>query len=85
VRELLGEAFELTLEEHVSTLRLDSGEEYWQLFSSSYGPTRTLAENLGDRREELHRAWVDFFDENDAEADGIAHVREYLLVLGVRR
>jgi ubiquinone/menaquinone biosynthesis C-methylase UbiE len=85
VRELLGDAFELELEEHVSTLRVPSGEDYWQLFSSSYGPTKTLAESLGDRREELHRAWVDFF-ENEYRVDGeIAHIREYLLVLGTRR
>ena len=39
VRELLGEAFELEIEEHVSTLETRDGEEYWQLFSTSYGPT----------------------------------------------
>ena len=43
-RELLGETFELELEEHVSTLRVPSGEDYWELFSTSYGPTKTLAE-----------------------------------------
>ena len=37
---------------------------YWELFSTSYGPTKTLAESLGDRREELHRDWVDFFETN---------------------
>ena len=46
-------------EEHVSTLRIESGEAYWQLFSSSYGPTKVLADSIGDRREELHRAWVE--------------------------
>ena len=40
VRELLGEAFELEIEEHVSTLETRDGEEYWQLFSTSYGPAR---------------------------------------------
>ena len=64
VRELLGESFELELEEHVSTLRVPSGEAYWELFSTSYGPTKTLADSLGDRREELHRDWVDFFETN---------------------
>jgi hypothetical protein len=85
VRELLGNSFDLVLEHHVSTLRVPSGEDYWQLFSSSYGPTKVLAESLDDeRREELHRTWVDFF-ENDYRADGeIAHGREYLLVLGTR-
>ncbi|MEA2672277.1 MAG: hypothetical protein QOG45_2497 [Chloroflexota bacterium] len=85
VTDLLGEAFDLTMEEHVSTLRTPSGETYWDLFSTSYGPTKTLAEALGDRREELHRAWVDFFESNYRTNGEIAHAREYLLVLGTRR
>jgi SAM-dependent methyltransferase len=85
VRELLGDAFELDLSEHVSTLVVPSGEDYWELFSTSYGPTKTLADSLGDRREELHRDWVEFFETN-YRADGeIAHTRDYLLVLGTRR
>ena len=85
VEELLGESFELELEEHVSTLRVESGEAYWQLFSTSYGPTKTLADSLGDRREDLHRDWVDFFETNYGDNGEIAHTREYLLILGRRR
>jgi SAM-dependent methyltransferase len=85
VRRLLGEAFDLELERGVSTLKLASGDEYWDLFATSYGPTKTLAESLGDRREELHAAWSGFFEENNRENGGIVHRREYLLVLGRRR
>jgi len=85
VRALLGEWFELELEEHVSTFRVPSGEAYWELLSTSYGPTKTLADSLGERREELHRAWVEFFESNYRADDGIAHTREYLLMLGERR
>jgi SAM-dependent methyltransferase len=85
VRELLGEAFELDLEEHVSTLHIPSGEAYWDLFSTSYGPTKTLADSLGDRREELHSAWVDFFESNYRSNGEIVHTREYLMVVGERR
>lgn len=85
VRALLGDAFDLEIEERVSTLRMPSGEAYWDLFSTSYGPTVTLAESLGDRREELHRAWVDFFESNYRSDGEIAHSREYLLITGVRR
>lgn len=85
VHELLGESFELVLEEHVSTLRVPSGEAYWELFSTSFGPTKTLAESLGDRREELHRDWVDFFETTYRSNGEIVHTREYLLVLGTRR
>jgi SAM-dependent methyltransferase len=85
VRELLGDDFELEIEERVSTLRISSGEEYWDLFSTSYGPTKTLAEAIGDRREDLRRDWVDFFETNYRSDGEIAHTREYLLVSGIRR
>ena len=85
VRELLGESFDLTVEERVSTLRLPSGQAYWELFSTSYGPTKTLADSLGERRGELERDWVDFFETTYRENGEIAHPREYLLTLGTRR
>jgi ubiquinone/menaquinone biosynthesis C-methylase UbiE len=86
VDELLGEAYDLTFEEHTSTLAIESGEEYWQLFSTSYGPTKSLAESLDDeRREEFHRAWVDFMEPRYRVGDSIEQPREYLLVLGTRR
>ncbi|HEV8601764.1 MAG TPA: class I SAM-dependent methyltransferase [Gaiellaceae bacterium] len=86
VRELLGDAFELDLERHVSHLRVPSGEDYWELFSSSYGPTKTLADSLDDERgEEFHQAWVDFFESNYRSNGEIDHDREWLLVYGTRR
>jgi ubiquinone/menaquinone biosynthesis C-methylase UbiE len=86
VQELLGDAFDLQLERHVSHLRVPTGEDYWQLFASSYGPTRTLAEALNDeRREELHRTWVDFFESNYRSDGEIDHDREWLFVYGTRR
>jgi ubiquinone/menaquinone biosynthesis C-methylase UbiE len=85
VRELLGDAFDLEIEERVSVMETADGEEYWDLFASSYGPTKTLADSLGDRREELHRTWVDFFEREYRDDGRIVHPREYLLVLGTRR
>jgi SAM-dependent methyltransferase len=85
VRELLGDSFDLEISGHVSTLRVPSGEDYWQLFSTSYGPTKTLAEAIGDRREDLRRDWVEFFESNYRTDGEIVHAREYLLVLGTRR
>ena len=85
VRDLLGDSFELEFEEHDSVLRTADGEEYWELFSSSYGPTKSAAEALDDeRREEFHQTWVDFF-EALREGDEVVHRREYLLTLGTRR
>ncbi len=85
IRERLGEWFDLELSEHVSTLHLPSGEAYWELFSTSYGPTKTLADTLGERREELHRAWVDLFETEYRVNGEIQYTREYLLVTGERR
>ena len=85
VQELLGDTFELAFEEHDSPLALPSGEDYWELFSNSYGPTKTVVEALEpDRREEFHRAWVEFGDAR-REGDQMVHHREYLLTLGTRR
>jgi SAM-dependent methyltransferase len=86
VESLLGDSFDLEFERHISVLRTRDGEEYWQIFSTSYGPTKTLAESLDDdRREEFHRTWVDFFETEYSDDGEIAHDREYLLVLGTRR
>jgi SAM-dependent methyltransferase len=85
VEKLLGGEFRLEFERGISTYRVPSGEDYWEVFSTSYGPTKTLADSLGDRREQFHQAWVDFFEQNYRENGGIAHTREYLLVLGTRR
>jgi SAM-dependent methyltransferase len=85
VRELLGKDFELEFEHLVSRMSLPDGESYWQLFSSSYGPTKSLAESLEDeRRNDLHRTMVDFFENEYRANGGVTHIREYLLVLGTR-
>ncbi len=85
VRELLGDAFELTFEEHESTVTVASPEAYWELFSTSYGPTKTALEALDpERQEEFHQTWVAFF-EAFREGDRVVHPREYLLTLGTRR
>jgi ubiquinone/menaquinone biosynthesis C-methylase UbiE len=86
VRGLLGDAFDLHFDRKISTHTAESGRACWELFSSSYGPTKTLAESLEpERREELAETWSRFFDTEYPAPGGIAHVREYLLVSGVRR
>ncbi|MCW2993685.1 MAG: Methyltransferase type 11, partial [Conexibacter sp.] len=85
VHELLDASFELEVERHDSPIHLPSGEAYWELFSASYGPTKTLAESLGDRRADLQRSWVDFFEANHRTNGEITHSREYLLITGTRR
>lgn len=85
VRRLLGDTFDLEFSEHESTLRVPDGEAYWELFSTSYGPTKSAYEALDDeRREEFHQAWVDFFEAR-REGDEVVHHREWLLTYGTRR
>ncbi|HEY8373929.1 MAG TPA: class I SAM-dependent methyltransferase [Pseudonocardiaceae bacterium] len=83
--ELLGEAFELSYQEGDAPQRGSSGEEVWQLFLTTYGPVRTLAGALDtEHREELHRAFVDFFEHYRVGGE-VHQPRPYLLVLGTRR
>jgi SAM-dependent methyltransferase len=85
VRELLGDDVELEFEQGDSVLDAESGESVWQLFSTEYGPTKTLAESLDDeQREELHHAFVALHEESRRDG-GIAFSRTFLLTLGTRR
>lgn len=85
VEELLGGAFELRFEDGDAPQLGASGEEVWQLFSTVFGPTRTLAESLPEeRRGELHRAFVDFY-EGYRTNGGVHQPRPYLIVVGTRR
>lgn len=86
VRALLGDAFELELEEHDSPYAPASGEEAWELFSTAFGPLRTLVDALPPERvDEVHQAFVAYHEEQRGD-DGAIHIsRTYLLVLGTRR
>jgi SAM-dependent methyltransferase len=85
VEQLLGDAFELEFQELTSPLTAESGEEAWQLFSTSFGPIKALSESLeGDRLAEFHDAFKEFH-EGFRENGGVRVPRQYLLVLGTRR
>jgi ubiquinone/menaquinone biosynthesis C-methylase UbiE len=82
---LLGEAFDLTFEDGDVPQTGASGEELWELFSTAYGPTKALASSLEpERREQLHRAWVDYYEKHRVNGS-IRQPRQYLLILGMRR
>ena len=85
VRALLGNAFDLRFERGTSFYREPSGEAAWNTFSTSYGPTKSLAANLdASRRAELRRDFIAFHEGFPTEL-GICVPREYLLTVGVRR
>jgi SAM-dependent methyltransferase len=85
VEELLGDAFELELGEDSVAQVGPSGEAIWELMSTAYGPTKTLADSLDDeRRASLQREFAEFF-ESYRENGQVSLPRTYLRVLGRRR
>ncbi|HEX6016199.1 MAG TPA: class I SAM-dependent methyltransferase [Geminicoccaceae bacterium] len=85
VRELLGSAFDLKFETGTTVLREPDGEAVWRLFSTGYGPTKTIAGKLDpERREQLRHDFVAFHDQFRGDL-GVAMPREYLLTIGIRR
>jgi SAM-dependent methyltransferase len=85
VTELLDGDFELELVGLESLLVAPSGEWVWELFSTSYGPTKVLADGLDpDRRAELADGFIALHEEY-RDGDEIRMPRTYLLTLGTRR
>ncbi len=85
VRGLLEGDFELRFARGSHPQTGDSGEEVWQLFVTSFGPVKTLYESLDEeRREELHKEYVDFYESHMTNGR-VEAPREYLLILGTRR
>ena len=83
-RGLLADAFELEIVERESPQDGESGEQLWQLFSTSFGPSKTLLDSLQpERAEEYHRATVEFY-ERYRDGGKIRHPRHYLLTIGRR-
>lgn len=85
LEQLLGDTFELRYEEGDAPQTGSSAEEVWELFSTDYGPTHTLAESLSEeRRESLRKDWVEYFEQFRTD-DGVSQPRPYVVVLGTRR
>jgi SAM-dependent methyltransferase len=85
VERLLGEAFELGFERRESVIAEPTSEAVWEIFSTSFGPLKTLLGTLDpERRGELHEAFIAFFEESRT-ADGIRQPRPYLIAHGTRR
>jgi len=83
--ELLGNAFDLSFEKGVTTLRMPSGKAVWDLFVEGYGPTRTVAAGCDpERRAALEN---DFIAYNEKFSNGVevAMPREFLITIGLRK
>jgi ubiquinone/menaquinone biosynthesis C-methylase UbiE len=86
VEQLLGDAFDLQIEERNSTFEVESAEEYWTKFALACGPWKTLLETLDeDGREHVRRAFFDYMERYGSPGGPIAQRREYLLITGTRK
>jgi SAM-dependent methyltransferase len=78
-RALLGEEFDLELQRGEWHIEAGSGEELWELASTSMPPLRSwLAEQSDEVRAHAERVYLEYL------APGVLR-REYVLVVGVRR
>jgi SAM-dependent methyltransferase len=85
VEDMLGEDFELEFVDGTLWIDAESGEELWELFSSTSPPVIALIEKLEpERGEAFHQALVELY-EGYREGDRIRAPRRYLLTLGTRR
>lgn len=79
VRALLGQAFDLELQGGEWCIEAGSGEELWELTSTSMPPLRSwLAEQSDEVRAHAERVYLEYL------APGVLR-REYVLVVGTRR
>jgi SAM-dependent methyltransferase len=85
LRDLLGDAFELSIEERTWELEGSSPEDVWKLLTSAAPPVKAFVETLEpDRRAAFRTAMLDHWA--GFERDGrVVEPRGYLLVLGRRR
>ena len=85
LQELLGNAFELELQERVWWLEGKSPEDVWELMSNGAPPVRALLDSLEpDRAAEFRAAMLEYWSQYQTE-EGVREPRHYLLVLGGRR
>ena len=86
VRDRLGDTFDLTIERRISRHEEESADYAWQRFSTSFGPTKMLLENLEpERRAEFEQAMRGMMQRREQPDGRFVDEREYLLVSGVRR
>jgi SAM-dependent methyltransferase len=86
VEDMLGEDFELEFVDGTLWIDAESGEEIWELFSSSSPPVMALMAKLDPARgEAFHQALVELYEGYRDDGGRIKAPRRYLLTLGTRR
>ncbi len=85
LHSLLGENFELAIEDGVSCYREPDGASAWRTFSEGYGPVRALAGKLDAGQRARFEAEFTTFHDGFADGLGITVPRQYRIVRGTRR
>ena len=85
LHELLGEAFEMTIEDGTSFYRIPDGATAWRQFVEGYGPVRVLAGKLDPDSRARFEADFTAFHDGFADAHGVTLPRSYRIVRGIRR
>lgn len=85
VGQLLGTSFALRFEPGTSFYREPTATAAWDTFSTGYGPTHTLMNNLDEERRQALRDDFVSFHERFATPLGICVPRDYLITVGIRR
>lgn len=85
VSDLLSRHFDLRFETGISILRGEDSVAVWNMFVTSYGPTKSLVSRLSPVQVNALRAdFIAFHDEYKSDL-GVALPRKYLVTVGVRR
>jgi SAM-dependent methyltransferase len=85
LEELLGDAFELELEERVWWLEADSPEDAWELMSNGAPPVKGLVDSLeAGRREAFREAMIEYWSQFET-GGRVREPRRYLFARGRRR
>jgi SAM-dependent methyltransferase len=86
VVDMLGDHFELEFVDGTLWIDAGSGEELWELFSSSSPPVLALLRKLdAERGEAFHRAFVELYEGYRTDDGRVRAPRRSLLVLGRRK
>jgi SAM-dependent methyltransferase len=85
LQELLGQQFDLQIEEGTNQFRYDSGEQAFNLWANHYGPAKALCTNLDDaRRQEFKQAMIAWHEQFTSPL-GYEQPRKYLITRAIRK
>jgi SAM-dependent methyltransferase len=86
IRRWLEPHFTVEIERAISHFRVPSGEAAWDIFSTGYGPTKSLANALDpEKRAALRRDFVSFHERFRTGPAGVTVPRDYFCVIGIRK